>query len=162
MSLRERVTERLAALLQQGTSPESLALSLAAGACLGLFPLVGATTFLCLLVGAGCGLSHPALQLANYAVAPLQLVLILAFVRLGEWLTGAPNMSFNPLELVSLFRANPSGFLARFGLTGLRGILGWSVVSPLLGPLLYALLLPLVRGLARGLRRFQPVSGDAS
>ena len=162
MSPRERITERLTAVLRQGTSPESLALSLAVGACLGLFPIVGATTFLCLLVGAAFGLNHATLQLANYAVAPLQLVLILALVRLGEWLTGAPNMPLNPLDLVSLFRANPSGFLARFGLTGLRGILGWSLVAPFLGPVLYAVLLPLVRGLARGLRRLQPARGDAS
>ena len=161
MSLRERIAERIAALLRQGTSPDSLALSLAVGASLGLFPIVGATTFLCLLVGAVCGLSHPALQLANYAVAPLQIVLILAFVRLGEWLTGAPNMPLNPLEIVSLFRADPWAFLARFGLTGLRGILGWSVAAPFLGPLLYAFLLPLVRGLARGLRRLQPVPDGA-
>ena len=47
-------------------------------------------------------------------------------------------------------------------LTGLRGILGWSLVAPLLGLVLYAVLLPLVRGLARGLRRFQPAQGDAA
>ena len=153
VSLRERITEGLSALLRQGASPEGLALSLAVGACLGLFPILGATTFLCLLVGAVFRLNHAALQLANYAMAALQLVLILAFVRLGEWLTGAPAMPLNPLELGSLFRANPSAFLARFGLTGLRGILGWSLVAPFLGLLLFAMLLPLVRGLARGLRR---------
>lgn len=162
MTVRERIIERLSALLKQGTSPESLALSLAVGACLGLFPIVGATTFLCLLVGAAFRLNHAVLQIANYTVAALQLVLILAFVRLGEWLTGAPNMPLNPLKLVSLFRADPSGFLARFGLTGLHGILGWSVVAPFLGGLIYAVLLPLLRGLARGLRRLQLARNDAS
>ena len=162
MTVRERIIERLSALLKQGTSPESLSLSLAVGACLGLFPIVGATTFLCLLVGAAFRLNHAVLQVANYTVAALQLVLILALVRLGEWLTGAPNMPLNPLKLVSLFRADPSGFLARFGLTGLHGILGWSVVAPFLGGLIYAVLLPLLRGLARGLRRLQLARNDAS
>ena len=161
MTLRRWLVDRLAALLEEGSSPEGLALSLTVGACLGLFPLLGVTTFLCLIVGGVFRLNHAALQLANYAVAPLQLVLILAFVRLGEWLTGAATMPLNPLELASLFRANPSGFLARFGLTGLRAILGWAVVAPVVGPLLYSVLLPLLRGLARGLRRLRPLAGEA-
>ena len=161
MTLRRRLTDYLLALLEQGTSPESLALSLAVGTCLGLFPILGATTFLCLLVGGVFRLNHAALQIANYAVMPLQHVLILAFVRLGEWLTGAAAMPVNPLELASLARADPSGFLARFGLTALRGVLGWAVVAPFLGPTLHALLLPLVRGLARGLRRLRPVGESA-
>jgi uncharacterized protein (DUF2062 family) len=158
VTLRRRLTDYLLGLLEQGTSPESLALSLAVGACLGLFPILGVTTFLCLLVGGVFRLNHAALQIANYLVMPLQLVLILAFVRLGEWLTGAATMPVNPLELASLARADPSGFLARFGLTVLRGILGWSVVTPFVGPSLHAMLLPLVRGMARGLRRLRPVN----
>jgi len=154
--------ERLSALLEQGTSPQGLALSLTVGAGLGLFPILGATSLLCFLVGVAFRLNHAVLQLANYAVAPLQLLLILAFVRFGEWLTGAPPMPLNPLHLVSLFRADPTGFLARFGLTGLRGILGWSVVVPPLGLVVYAVLLPSIRGLARGLRRPQPARGGAA
>ena len=78
-------------------------------------------------------------------------------------LDGRPDLwEVNPLELVSLFRANPSAFLARFGLTGLRGIPGSSLVAPFLGLVLYAVLLPLVRGLARGLSRLQPSRGDVA
>ena len=161
MTLRRRLTDYLLGLLEQGTSPESLALSLAVGVCLGLFPVLGVTTFLCLLAGGVFRLNHAALQIANYAVMPLQLVLILVFVRLGEWLTGAATMPVNPVELASLARADPFGFLARFGLTVLRGILGWSVVTPFVGPPLHAVLLPLLRGLARGLRRLRPVNENA-
>lgn len=162
MTLRRRLTEGLSALLEQGTTPESLVLSLVVGACLGLFPILGVTTFLCLLVGGVFRLNHAVLQIVNYAIMPLQLVLILAFVRLGEWLTGAATMPVNPLELASIARADFYGFLARFGLTALRGILGWFVVAPLLGLVLYVVLLPLVRGLARGLRRFRPVNENTA
>ena len=149
--LRRRLVEPVRALLLQGLTPEKLALSLALGAVIGLFPVMGVTTALCVAVGAAFKLSHPALQIANYAMYPIQIPLILAFVRLGERFAGAPPMPFTVASLVAAFRADPAGFLARFGLTGLHGILGWLATAPLLGLLLYAALLPLLRLAARRL-----------
>ena len=48
---RRRLGDPLVSLLAQGLTPERLALSLAAGLVLGLFPIVGATTLLCLAAG---------------------------------------------------------------------------------------------------------------
>lgn len=143
--LRRRLVEPVTALLQQGLAPETLALSLALGATLGLFPVLGATTALCVAVGAGLRLSHPALQIANYAVAPLQLPLVLVFVRLGERFVGAAPMPFSIERLVAFFREDPLAFLQRFGGTGLHGILGWLAVAPLVGGALYLGLVAVLR-----------------
>jgi hypothetical protein len=137
------------ALLRQGLAPETVALSLALGATLGLFPVLGATTALCVAAGAGLRLNHPALQIANFAVSPLQLPLVLAFVRLGERFTGAVPMPFSIERLLFFFREDPLAFLARFGGTGLHGILGWLAVAPLIAGGLYLAFLPLMRSTAR-------------
>jgi len=129
---RRRVGDPLVSLLAQGLSPERLALSLAAGFALGLFPILGATTVLCVAAGFVFRMNHVALQLANHLAYPLQLPLILAFVRLGERLVGAPPVPFHPVTLVHHFQRDPAGFLREFGLTGLHGILGWSLVAPVL------------------------------
>ncbi len=147
--LRRRVGDPVLLLLKQGLVPEKLALSLALGATLGLFPVLGATTALCLVAGLALRLSHPALQLANYAVYPLQVPLILAFVRLGERFSDAAPMPLSVERLLVLFRQDPLAFLARFGQTGLHGILGWLAVAPFVGGALYAGLLPLLRYTAR-------------
>ena len=136
-------------LLKQGLAPEKLALSLALGATLGLFPVLGATTALCVAVGIALRLNHPALQLANYVVCPLQIPLLLVFVRLGETMVGATPMPFSVERLVTFFREDPLAFLARFGWTGVHGILGWLTVAPLMGGALYVGLLPLLRCTAR-------------
>jgi uncharacterized protein (DUF2062 family) len=150
-----RATERLSGLLREGATPEGLALALAVGAAFGLFPIVGATTALCLLAGSLFRLNHGALQLANYAMTLPQLALLVPLVRLGEGLTGSPPMPIDPRDIVPLFRADPAAFLARFGLTGLRGILAWTLLAPLFVGALYLALRPPLRALAQGVTRLR-------
>ena len=150
---RRRVGDPVVSLLAQGLTPEKLALGLAAGLVLGVFPIVGATTALCLVAGFAFRLNHVALQLANYLAYPLQLPLILAFVRLGERLVGAPRSSFDPLTLARHFQRDAVGFLREFGLTGLHGILGWSLVAPALLAAAFFVLRPVLRRLDAELRR---------
>jgi uncharacterized protein (DUF2062 family) len=150
---RRRVLDPVVSLLAQGLAPDTLALSLAVGLVLGLFPIIGATTALCVLAGSALRLNHVAVQLANYLAYPLQLPLILAFVRLGESLVRAPHVTFDPRVLVRHFQQDAPGFLREFAFTGLHGILGWSLVAP---PLLLALVLllrPPLRRLDAVLRR---------
>jgi uncharacterized protein (DUF2062 family) len=150
---RRRVGDPLVSLLAQGLTPEKLALSLAVGFALGLFPILGATTLLCLAAGFAFRLNHVGLQLANHLAYPLQVPLILAFVRLGERLLGAPPVTFDPLALARQLQRDAPGFLREFGLTGLHGILGWSLVAPLLLGAAFFALRPVLRRLDVALRR---------
>lgn len=75
--------------LLQGISPEKIALTIVVGAALGVFPVLGASTLLCALVGMWLRLNQPILQLVNYAVYPLQIALIFVFLRIGERICGA-------------------------------------------------------------------------
>lgn len=150
---RRRVLDPLVDLLAQGLTPERLALSLAVGLVLGLFPIVGLTTLLCLAAGFAFRLNHLALQIANHLAYPLQITLVLAFVRLGERLVGAPSVSFDPRALVRHFERDATGFLRDFGLTGLHGVLGWCLVAPVLLLVVFLSLRPLVRRLDAALRR---------
>lgn len=70
--------------LRQGTSPRRLALTLALGFAVGCIPMVGLPTALCLVLALALRLNLPAIQAANYAVMPLQVLLMAPFVRLGQ------------------------------------------------------------------------------
>ena len=78
--------QRAEAWLRQGISPQRLALTLALGFAIGCIPVIGVPTALCLVIALGLRLNMPAIQAANYAAMPLQLLLIFPFVRLGGWL----------------------------------------------------------------------------
>lgn len=139
------------ALLRQGLSPEGIALALAFGLAAGIFPVMGATTILALSLGAILGLNQGAVQLANWLAYPLQVMLILPLVRLGEWLAGEPPASFAVAQVVARVSADPVGALATFGMTGLHGILGWLAVLPLVVFIVYRALVPVLRGVSRRL-----------
>jgi uncharacterized protein (DUF2062 family) len=89
--LRRKLVEPLIALLVQGISPSRLALCVSIGVVVGNIPILGVSTLLCSLIAIVFRLNLPAIQLVQAAMAPTQLLLIIPFVRLGEWLTGAPK-----------------------------------------------------------------------
>src|SRR5215469_1665363 len=76
--------------LTQGVTPQKIALSIALGFSLGVIPILGTTTILCAIAAIRLKLNQPVIQLVNWLVYPLQLGLLLVFVRIGEWITQTP------------------------------------------------------------------------
>jgi uncharacterized protein (DUF2062 family) len=141
---RRRVVDVTLAQLRQGITPHKLALSIALGVTLALFPIMGTTTALCLLFGLALRLNQPILQLVNWLAWPLQIPGIYFFIRIGEWLTHTAPISFSIPALLLAFKASPLDFLRQYGTTGLRGILAWLLIAPGLAALLYLLSLPIL------------------
>jgi uncharacterized protein (DUF2062 family) len=80
------IKKAAAGWLNQGISPRRLAFTLAAGFAIGCIPVIGVPTVLCAALALALRLNLPAMQAANYAAMPLQLALIVPFVRFGRWL----------------------------------------------------------------------------
>ncbi len=146
--LARRVLTPIAGQLRQGITPEKIALTIAIGAAIGVFPLLGTTTALCFAIATALRLNHPVIQLVNYLVYPLQIALLYVFVRFGEWLFNARRVSFRAGELVGAFATDPTAFLERFAVTGLHGIVGWMMATVPAAVVVYVVLLPLLRKVA--------------
>ena len=146
---RERVLGLIIGQLTQGVTPQKIALTIAFGLGLGLFPILGATTTLCLIFGICLKLNQPIIQLINYLASPLQLSLIVVFVRIGEWIMRAQRVSFSVPEMLRKFQASPSKFMQEFGMTGVHAIVAWLLIAPFLVAALYFITLPLLKKLAR-------------
>ena len=114
----------------QGFTPETTALIIAVGLTLGLFPVYGCPTVFCALASMILGLNLPAVQLVSQLVTPLQLALIVPFVRLGTWLGSGLG-----IWIVRLQR--PAVTSGGLGTSALQAITGWLSVSVPLGVLLY-------------------------
>lgn len=144
-----RVRDVIVLQLRQGVTARKIALTIAMGLMIGLFPILGTTTLLCLLAGLWLKFNQPILQLVNWSASPLQIPAIYFFIRTGEWLTHTPPLRFSITALLHQFRVAPLKFLQQFGATGLRGILAWLLIAPPLAAILYLLLLPPLRRLAQ-------------
>ena len=61
-----RLARPILELLRQGVTPEKIALSVALGAALGVFPAIGLSTTLCAIAALVLRLNLPAIQIVNY------------------------------------------------------------------------------------------------
>lgn len=144
-----RVRTPVVALFTQGVTPDRVALACAVGSVCSLFPFLGFTSLLNLGAGLWLRLNQPLLQTLNQVLGPVQLVLIVVYVRFGEWLWRAPDGRFTLGEMLRVFReADLGGFLQRFGWAGIHAFTAWALTSPLLGAAVYFSLRPALRRLA--------------
>jgi len=123
----ESTKRRVAGWLRQGVTPFRLALTLALGFAIGCIPVIGIPTVLCAGLALLCGLNLPAIQAANYAAMPLQIVLILPFIRLGQWLFAwGPHQKLNAGMLLHL---SPNHFASQLGWLAGEAVLAWVMVA---------------------------------
>jgi Uncharacterized protein conserved in bacteria (DUF2062) len=116
----------------QNLSPDQAALLLSVGLVLGVFPIMGCPTVLCLLAACGLRLNVAALQLLNNISSPLQLALLLPLARAGAWLCGNAGP--------------PAGSLAgKLGAGALHAVVGWICICVPLGLVLYCALVVAMR-----------------
>lgn len=147
---RRRILAPILAQLRQGITPEKIALTLALGGVIGIFPILGATTLLCGVVGVWLRLNQPVIQLVNYLVYPLQVLLLIPFYRAGETLFGQPHLPiFSVTDLITRFQAGPLQFFADYGMVGVYGIVVWCLVAPPLMAAVYFTLKPLLKSLKK-------------
>lgn len=133
-------------LLRQGLSPQKIALCLALGVAISTVPIsFGLGTALCTAAAVLFGLNLPAIQAANWAAAPLQVLLFIPYMRAGEFLTRAKPLPLSIAQITAMFHADFWGSLARLWGSILRATLGWAVLAPVAVLLLYAVLVPLLR-----------------
>lgn len=86
--VQRRLLDPLMSLLKAGLSPKSLALTVALGVALGVAPIVGLTTIICTAVALRLRLNVAAIQLVCHLLSPVQLLLLLPFLRWGATMLG--------------------------------------------------------------------------
>jgi uncharacterized protein (DUF2062 family) len=153
-----RVVAPIANQLKQGITPEKIALTIALGLLLSVFPILGATTLLCAVFAFVLRLNQPIIQLINYLAYPLQIALLIPFYRGGERLLGLTPVPLNIPLLLERYRADIGQFFRDFSLIALGGILVWLIVAPLAIAAIYFAIRPALRVLAARIR--PPLSSE--
>jgi uncharacterized protein (DUF2062 family) len=134
----------ITALLKQGLTPQRLALSMAGGIIIGTFPLVGTTTAICTMAAILCGMNLLVAQLGNWLVYPIQLLLVVPFIILGEYLFGSSS-SLDPSHFVTLLRTDFWTTLQLFSKMIIHAALAWALCAPIAFAAIYTVLYPLFK-----------------
>eukprot|EP01018_Ginkgo_biloba_P013159 Gb_16977 [translate_table: standard] len=155
---RNKIVDPFIVILRRGLAPKQLSISAALGLTLGVFPvyvvaesswpssrmrtrskgslmlctiLVRVTVLLCAIMAAllrsNCHV--PTLMLANLVATPLEIGLLVPFLRLGEWVTHGEHF---PLTSDALWKAitGHASHAIIYGL--LHALIGWAIMAPVL------------------------------
>ena len=143
--IEQRLLQPIVALLRQGVTPEKIALTAALGVTIGVFPALGWTTILCTIAALALRLNLPAMQLVNYAMYPVQFILLLPFYRLGEKLFRAPHLPISPAQILAMAKNNLQATVAFLWSTTWHAVVVWAALAPIATAIIYFLLTPLLR-----------------
>lgn len=125
--------------LKQGISPKKLALSVSLGIVFGIFPIVGITTLLCLAAALILRLNIAAIQLINYFIYPVQLLLVVPLVRLGAAIFDANPIPYSLDEMLQMIDTDWVKAIELLWVAAFYGIFGWLLVAIPLGFITYHL-----------------------
>lgn len=145
--LYRRLVSPLLALLKMGASPQRLAWSIAAGVLVGINPMLGTTTLLCLAVAFVFRLNVAASQLINHLMYPFELLLVVPFIHLGSRIFHTEPMPLTPALLLHAARTHPIALTRQLWLWEWHALLVWLAVALIAMPFLALLLTPPLRRL---------------
>jgi uncharacterized protein (DUF2062 family) len=140
--LSRKILEPLLGLLKRGMSPSRLALCVALGIVIGNIPILGISTLICTAIALLFGLNLAAIQIVQAAMAPTQLLLIIPFVRLGEWLLRAPRQAVSVQEGLALMRQGVGHAIVTLWNSILHAGFAWALIAPVAVFSFYKILTP--------------------
>ena len=138
--LRRTLSAPVLRLLRRGASPRRLAWSLAVGITIGINPIVGSTTLAALVVVHLLKLNHTAAQVGVQGAYPLQLLLLLPFLRAGSWLFRTAALPIQAEAMLAMMRQHPLAIIRLLWTWEWHALVVWAAVAAGMTPLLATML----------------------
>jgi uncharacterized protein (DUF2062 family) len=141
---KRRIAQPILNLLRQGMTPHKLAVTVALGSVVGILPALGVTTVMGTALAARFRLNIAATVLVSYLVQPLQLLLIIPFIKAGVFMFGLDDLKLTLDEMVAMFKLDWLAALNKLWVANLAAVSAWAILAIPVGVILYFLLLPIL------------------
>jgi uncharacterized protein (DUF2062 family) len=138
-----------------GASPRRLAWSIALGLVVGINPLLGSTTLLCLGLAVLFRLNLAASQLANHLMYPVEILLIVPFLSAGAWAFRTGPIPLSPGAIFLEARTHPFTLIRSLWTWEWHALVLWAGLAVFLLPGIALVLTPLLRRLLARVERHQ-------
>ena len=122
------------------------------------------TTVLCLAAAFLFRLNLVASQIANHTMFPVELALVIPFIRLGARVFHTTPMPLSPLVFLHAVRTAPWALTRQVWLWEWHAFVLWAAISAVAAPVIALALTPVLRRLLTRIQRHQypivPIAGD--
>ena len=134
------------------------------GMLVGINPVLGTTTVLCLVASFSFRLNVVASQIANHAMFLLELVLVVPFIRLGSRVFHTAAMPLSPHMFLLAARTAPLALTRQLWTWEWHAFVLWVAISVVAAPSIALALTPLLQRLLNRIQHHQypimPTSGE--
>jgi hypothetical protein len=154
---RRKVVQPLLEFLRQGLTPQKLAFTIALGITLGVTPVLGSTALLCTLAAVAFRLNLAAIQLVNWLVYPLQIALLVPFLRIGAWMFRNQPSELSVARILAFIRTNVFQAITTLWTVTIHALAAWLLLGSIATWLLYVLLVPVF---CRMQTQLDPATGE--
>ena len=117
------------ALFKQGLSPIELTQSILVAALFSIIPILGVTTILLTAFSLKRKLNLPIMIAISYLAWPLQILMIIPFINIGEFIFSIPQSNHSAQEIIASFQESFFGTLSRLSFELLCGFGGWLLTA---------------------------------
>ena len=138
-----KIFQPLLSFLKQGVSPEKLSLTLALGISFGIIPIFGVNSIILAALAFLFHLNIAAIQIVNYAVYLLQIILFVPFLKLGQVFFLSSKIKLNFDRIFEQITTNFAESIIDIWQIVLAGLTVWLIFSIPLSIAIYYISKPL-------------------
>jgi uncharacterized protein (DUF2062 family) len=124
-----RAKEKTTALLKQGLTPKELSQSIIVSGLISIIPILGVSTFMITAVSLKRKLNLPVMISLSYLMWPVQILLLIPFIRVGEFIFSVPRHHHTVEEIISSFQNSFFQTLSQLSFELLCGLGGWLLTA---------------------------------
>lgn len=117
------------ALFKQGLTPIELTQSILVAALFSIIPILGVTTILLTAFSLKRKLNLPIMIAISYLAWPLQILMIIPFINIGEYFFSVPQSHHSVEEIIASFQESFFGTLSQLSFELLCGFGGWLLTA---------------------------------
>lgn len=132
-SLKDKIT----VLFKQGLTPNELSQSIIVSGLISIIPILGVSTFMITTISLKSKLNLPVMIALSYLMWPVQILLIIPFIQVGEFIFSVPRNHHTVEEIISSFQNSFFQTLSQLSFELLCGFGGWLLTTVPLAVVVY-------------------------
>ena len=120
---------KIIALFKQGLTPIELTQSIIVSGLISTIPILGVSTFLLTALSLKRKLNLPIMIAQSYLMWPIQVVMIIPFINIGEFIFSVPKTNHSAQEIIASFQNSFFATLSHLSFELLCGFGGWLLTA---------------------------------